>query len=117
MKLAISRLNHLIEFGVSGAIDSDTIGGSKPDFKSQIKLHCAIYQRSQNQQYALVGTDLENTIVVAVRSQYHVDQSLLAKLDGDETVYRIVTISRDESHSMAKYDLITLKAVDYGGVA
>ena len=113
MKLPVSRLNHLIEFGATEAVDSDTIGGTKPKFVSRQKLHCAIYQRSQNQQYALVGTDLENTIVVAVRSQYHVDQQLMARLDGDEnTTYRIVTISRDESHTMARYDLITLKVID-----
>lgn len=113
MKLPISRLNHLIEFGATGAVDSDAIGGTKAKFVSSQKLHCAIYQRSQNQQYALVGTDLENTIVVAVRSQYHVDQQLMAQLDGNtDTTYRIVTISRDVSHSMARYDLITLKATD-----
>lgn len=113
MKLPISRLNHLIEFGVAEPVDSDTVGGSKPNFQPHQKLHCAIYQRSQNQQYQLVGTDLENTIVVAVRSQYHVDQQSIARLDGNEsTTYRIVTISRDESHTMARYDLITLKATE-----
>lgn len=113
MKLPVSRLNHLIEFGVTESVDSDTIGGSRPRFQPQLKLHCAIYQRSQNQLYQLVGTDLENTIVVAIRSQYHVDKSSMAQLDGDvETTYRIVTISRDESHSLARYDLITLKAID-----
>ena len=115
MRLAISRLNHLIEFGVTEPVDSDAIGGTKPTFKPQMTLHCAIYQRSQNQQYALVGTDLENTIVVAVRSQYKVDETLMAKLDGNDTVYRIVTISRDESHSMTRYDLITLRNVNDGG--
>lgn len=113
MKLPVSRLNHLIEFGVSESVDSDTIGGSRSQFRPRQKLHCAIYQRSQNQQYQLVGTDLENTIVVAVRSQYRVDQSSVAQLDEDtKTTYRIVTISRDESHSMARYDLVTLKAID-----
>ncbi len=117
MKLPISRLNHLIEFGTTEPVDSDTIGGSQATFKPQQKLHCAIYQRSQNQQYALVGTDLENTIVVAVRSQYRVDKSLMAKLDDKDTVYRIVTISRDESHSLTRYDLITLRDINDDGGA
>lgn len=117
MKLPISRLNHLIEFGVAEPVDSDTIGGSRPVFRPQQTLHCAFYQRSQNQQYALVGTDLEDTIVVAVRSQYRVNDQMLAQLDGDDSItYQIVTISRDESHAVTRYDLITLKDVNGGGI-
>lgn len=115
MKLAISRLNHLIEFGVSEVTDTDTIEGSTQTFVAKRKLHCAFFQRSQNQQLSLIGTKLEDTIVVAVRSQYRVDQQMLAQLDGNKDVtYRIVTISRDDSHSMQRYDLITLKDITKG---
>ena len=85
MKMAISRLNHLIDLGVSELIDTDTIEGSTAQFASKRQLHCAFYQRSQNQQYELLGTKLEDTIVVAVRSQYRVDKSMLAQLDGDQS--------------------------------
>lgn len=115
MKMAVSRLNHLIDLGVSELVDTDTIEGSTAQFVSKRQLHCAFYQRSQNQQYELLGTKLEDTIVVAVRSQYRVDKSMLAQLDGDQsTTYRIVTISRDESHSLNRYDLLTLKDVAKG---
>lgn len=117
MKLAISRLNHLIEFGVSEEIDTDTIEGSTPQFVPKRKLHCAFYQRSQNQQLSILGTKLEDTIVVAVRSQYRVDDQMLAQLDGNKDVtYKILTISRDDSHSMHRFDLITLKDVSKVGV-
>lgn len=115
MRLAISRLNHLIELGVSEAVDSDTIEGSTPTFTVKQKLHCAFYQRSQQQQLSILGTKLEDTITVAVRSQYKVDKSMLARLDGEDTIYKIVTISRDDSHSMHRFDLVTLKDVNKEG--
>lgn len=115
MKMAVSRLNHLIDLGVSELVGTDTIEGSIAQFVSKRQLHCAFYQRSQNQQYALLGTKLEDTIVVAVRSQYRVDKSMLAQLDGDQsTTYRIVTISRDDSHFLNHYDLLTLQDVAKG---
>lgn len=111
MKLPVSRLNHLIEFGVTETVATDTLEGSKEGFVSHQKLHCAIYQRSQTQQYQLLETKLEGTIVVAIRSQYRVDDTLLAKLDGGKTLYKIVAISRGEEHSPLRYDLVTLKDV------
>lgn len=93
-------------------VDTDTIEGSIPQFVVKQTLHCAFYQRSQNQQYALLGTKLEDTIVVAVRSQYHVDKKMKARLDDDkDKIYRIVTISRDDSHDLRRYDLLTLQAI------
>lgn len=118
MKLAVNRLNHLIEFGVSETIDTDTIEGSTQQFVAKRKLHCAFYQRSQSQQLSILGTKLEDTIVVAVRSQYKVDQQMLAQIDGNTDVtYKIVTISRDDSHSMHRFDLITLKDVTKEGAS
>lgn len=111
MKIPVSRLNHLIEFGVPDTVDTDTLEGSKEGFVPKQTLHFAYYQRSQTQQYQLLSTKLEGTIVVAVRSQYHVDDQLFAKIKGDDTTYKIVAISRDESHSPLGYDLITLKDV------
>ncbi|KRM81968.1 hypothetical protein FC35_GL001633 [Limosilactobacillus coleohominis DSM 14060] len=96
-------------------IDTDTIDGYTVQFVSKEQLHCAFYQRSQSQQYSLLGTKLEDTIVVAVRSQYKVDKKMLAQIDGNNDVtYRIITMSRDDSHSLQRYDLITLKDVTKG---
>lgn len=115
MRLAISRLNHLIDFGVPEQVETDTIDGSTSKFVSKQQLHCAFYQRSQSQQYSLLGTKLEDTIVVAIRSQYHVDKTMQAQIDGnDDVTYRIIAISRDDSHSLQRYDLITLKDITKG---
>lgn len=115
VRLPVSRLNHLIELGVTETVPTDTLEGSKETFVSKQKLHCAIYQRSQTQQYQLLGTKLEGTIVVVIRSQYHVDNQLLAKLDGEKKLYKIVAISRGESYSPIRYDLVTLKDIEKVG--
>ena len=115
MRLPISRFNHLIEFGVTDTVPTDTLEGSKEAFVPKQKLHCAFYQRSLTQQYQLLGTKLSVTIVVAVRSQYHVKDDQLARIDGDPTVYKIVTISRDDSHTPIRYDLITLQDIEKVG--
>ena len=115
MRLPISRLNHLIEFGVTDTVPTDTLEGSKEVFVTKQKLHCAFYQRSLTQQYQLLGTKLSGTIVVAIRSQYRVDNQLLAKLDCEEKLYKIVAISRGESHSPIRYDLLTLKDIEKVG--
>lgn len=115
MKLPISRLNHIIELGTVSTVPSRTLGGSKQKFVPTQTLHCAIYQRSQTQQYALIGTTLEDTTVIAVRSQYRVDKQLKVRLDGK--LYNIVTISRDENHSTIQYDLLTLKEIKKAGAS
>lgn len=117
MRMPISRLNHLIEFGVTETVDTDTLEGSVEKFVPKQKLHFAYYQRSQTQQYQLFGTDLQNTIVIVVRSQCHVDDTQLARIKGDETTYKVMSISRGEAHSPINYDLITLKDVKKVGVA
>ncbi len=110
MKIAISQLRHIVELGTMESEWSDSIDGSSPKFVSQRKIHCAYYQRSQTQQYSLIGTALEGTIVIAVRSQYKIDNSMLARLDGDNNItYKIVAISRGVGHTTRNYDLLTLK--------
>lgn len=115
MKLPISRLNHIIELGTVSTVPSRTLGGSRQKFVPTQTLHCAIYQRSQSQQYALVGTALADTTVVAVRSQYRVDKQLKVRFKDDSTVYDILTISRDESHTTTRYDLLTLRDTKKAG--
>lgn len=51
MKLAISRLNKIVEFGKPHTTQTRTIEGSKTEFNVVKTLHCAIYQRTLAQQY------------------------------------------------------------------
>lgn len=114
MRLAISRLNKIIELGKMQTISTRTIQGSKAEFVPSRTLHCTIYQRTQSQQYQLLGTNLEGTIVIAVRSQHQVDDVMRVRFKGEKTVYKIVAISRDQSHNLPRYDLLTLQAVEKG---
>lgn len=36
------------------------------------------------------------------------------RFKGEKTVYKIVAISRDQSHNLPRYDLLTLQAVEKG---
>lgn len=115
MRLAISRLNKIIELGKMQTISTRTIQGSKAKFVPSRTLHCAIYQRTQNQQYQLLGTKLEGTIVIAVRSQYQVDDVMRVRFKGEKTIYKIAAISRDQSHNLPRYDLLTLQMISKVG--
>lgn len=110
MKLQISRLNHIGQFGSMQSETAMTISGTKQHFVPKQEVHYANYQRSLTQQYQLQGTELAGTIVIAVRSQNKVaDDFTHAKLE--DGLYRVVSISRDMSHSLTRYDLITLRKV------
>lgn len=117
MRVAVSRFNHLIDFGTTETVPADTLEGSTEKFISQQTLHFAYYQRSQTQQFQLVGTKLQDTITIIVRSKYHVSDKTLAKIHGDDTTYKILTITRGEQHSPINYDLITLQDVSKIGDA
>lgn len=110
-KRLILRTGDRLDFGTTKTVPTDTLEGSQEEFVAQRTLHFAYYQRSQTQQYQLLGTKLEGTTVIAVRSKYHVDKTQLARIHGDSTLYRIVTISRDESNSPIRFDLITLQDI------
>lgn len=117
MRMAISRLNHLIDFGVTETVPTDTLEGSEEKFVPQQTLHFAYYQLSITQRFQLANAQLANSTIVAVRKQYHVSEKLLAKIHGDDALYKIVSISRDESHSPIGYDLITLQNIKEVGNA
>ncbi|MCT2875863.1 head-tail adaptor protein [Limosilactobacillus fermentum] len=108
MKIPLYRFNKIIEFGKPKTVPSRTIEGSRVEFQVTKTVHGALYQRTQTQQYQLVGTDLEKTIVVAVRAENNVDDSLLARFKGETQLYRVANVSKDESNDFPHYDLVTL---------
>ena len=76
-------------------------------FALTISLHCALYNRSITQSYQILGTSLEDTIVVAIRSTNELSKQLLASY-GD-VVYQIIDVSKDSTGKPVAYDLLTLK--------
>ncbi|KRM62101.1 putative phage head-tail adaptor [Paucilactobacillus vaccinostercus DSM 20634] len=76
---------------------------------AQFSKHYADYQRTQTQNYQVNGTDLANTIIIAIRSTDKVDKALKAQFKNSEDVYDIVDISKGTTGKPIDYDLVTLK--------
>lgn len=111
MRLRFERLTNQVIFGTSKTIQTDTIEGSKEEFVPVKKSYCAFYQLTQNQTYRLIGMKIEGTIVIAVRSRYHASRFQLAKIVGDDTLYKVIAISRGDPHLPNEFDLITLQDI------
>lgn len=108
MKMAMHRLNHRISFGTVKSVENDMTGDYDTEFVPDVRVHCAMYQRTETQKVQIVGTDLADTIIVVIRSR-KLNKKLKAQLSNDETVYAITDISQDASGLPIGYDLITLK--------
>lgn len=110
MKIATQRLNKKVEFGdmIAGVNVNPNTGEPILEFKMDFNLRAGIYSRSQSQQIALSGTDLEDTLVLIIRHNTKVSKKMKVKIDTD--LYQIVSISFDDSLPNS-YDLITIKQV------
>ena len=108
MQMAIHRLNHKISFGTIKSTENDMTGDYDTEFVPEMMVHCAMYQRSVEQRYNLLGTNLEGTIVVAIRSR-KLSKKIKAQFANDDDLYSIVDISNDASGLPVGYDLITLE--------
>lgn len=115
MRLNFERMTSRAKFGTVQTIPTDTLEGSKEVFVPQRTLYFAFYQRTQKQEYELLGTKLEDSIVIAVRSQCHVDNSLLVKIPNDDAIYKVVAITRGNPRVPSEFDLITLLSTEKVG--
>ena len=117
MKIATNRLNKKIEFGNYVSVPNDATGDYDSDFVSEFTVHCAQYQRTQTQQYQLLGTEFEDTITVAVRSNQKISKKVKAHFVGDDEdlIYSIRSISQDASGLPIGYDLVMLKQYQKSG--
>ena len=107
MKITLNRFNHKISFGTIKTVENNNTGDYDESFVPTTTLHCALYNRSIAQSYQILGTSLEDTIVVVIRSANKVNKQLLASYD--DTVYQIVDVSKDSTGNPVAYDLLTLK--------
>lgn len=75
-------------------------------------LHFKQQKRTLTQQYLLVGTRLDNSLVIITR---HDDRNIAqqqARIDG--TVYDIADVSPDDSNNAIRYDYLTLLKITKG---
>ncbi|UVF14241.1 phage head closure protein [Limosilactobacillus fermentum] len=105
------QMRYTAEFGSFNTVDND-MGIPMPTFVSQFKLHYARVSQTISQKYDALGTDFENTQILAVRHDKRLTDKLAVRIDGK--VYSIVDLSaRDDTY--LSYDLITIKRYKAGG--
>lgn len=99
------QMRHTAEFGTFTTKENG-MGLAIPTFTSQFKLHYARVSQTINQKYQALGTEYENTQILAVRHDKRLSDQLACKIG--KQVYSIVDLSvRDESY--LSYDLVTIK--------
>lgn len=105
------QMRYTADFGSFNTVDND-MGIPMPTFVSQFKLHYARVSQTISQKYDALGTDFENTQILAVRHDKRLTDKLAVQIDGK--VYSIVDFSvRDDTY--LSYDLITIKRYKAGG--
>ena len=105
------QMRYTAEFGSFNTVDND-MGIPMPTFVSQFKLHYARVSQTISQKYEALGTEFENTQILAVRHDKRMTDKLAVRIDGK--VYSIVDLSaRDDTY--LSYDLITIKRYKAGG--
>lgn len=106
-----SRLNKMIEFGTVHSIENAN-GIDVPTFVSldpPMNVHCAIWKRTINQAYSLLGTEKQDNTTVIIRHNININNALHAKINNVE--YEIIDIISDETSNIIKYDVVILKKV------
>ena len=99
------QMRYTANFGTFSDVDNG-MGIPMPIFVSQFKLHYARVSQTINQKYQALGTEYENTQILAVRHDKRLSDQLACKIG--KQVYSIVDLSvRDESY--LSYDLVTIK--------
>lgn len=86
---------------------------TKPVIK--FKMHYRQVNRTLNQQYSLLGTSLEDTILIAIRETKQLDLSKKWIVIIDNKKYDIVHATTDGKASVIKYVFLTLKVSDDHG--
>ncbi|MEF7475263.1 phage head closure protein [Pediococcus pentosaceus] len=114
MKLKPSDFNHKITFRKTDDELDKSGNFYTPTIVSELSLWCAPRTRTLNQQYQIMKTELEDTIIVVIRHNPKVNESYEVKYQNEN--YDIVSISTDDTNKTFAYDFVTLKKVKKAGV-
>lgn len=109
MKLKPSDLNQRIQIGTTKDVLDESGNFYSPQFLPELTLWCAPRTRTLTQQYQIMKTELEDTILVVIRHNPKVNDGYVAKYRGE--LYDIVAVSDDESNQLITYDIITLRKI------
>ncbi|WP_261805679.1 phage head closure protein [Lapidilactobacillus luobeiensis] len=103
-----SEFSHIAEFGHSKSASNNN-GVNLPTFVADYKLHYAQQKRTFNQQYMIVGTQYEDTVVIITR--HDARNELVARVRVKGLLYSVLACSVDDSNEAIRYDYLTLKRV------
>lgn len=105
------QLNKIAQFGVTESHEN-AAGVNVSVFVPKMKLHYARVKHSITQRYLAEGTDLSDTIDIAVRHNASVEDMQQVMIDN--VAYNIQEVSPDDMMYIA-YDFVTIRKVKRGG--
>ncbi|WP_444752416.1 phage head closure protein [Pediococcus pentosaceus] len=114
MKFKPSDFNHRIVFGKTKDELDESGNFYVTTLVPELSLWCAPRTRTLNQQYQIMKTELEDTIIVVVRHNPKINESYEVEYQNEN--YDIVSISTDDTNKTFAYDFVTLKKVKKAGV-
>lgn len=104
-----SDLNRQVDFTTTKTVISPVNGSPSKKPVTLFTKWGAIRRRNLTQQYVVIGTTVEDSIVIGVAHDSRITKALGVTLAGVN--YQILDISPDETNNYLTYDLITIKQV------
>lgn len=101
------QFNKVANFGSMQSVQNPKTGMRVQQFVKEFSLHYMTKNRTLNQQYATLGTSLENTIVIIINHSKLIQENQLVQL-ADGKTYRVINLSVDDSTQVTRYDYLTL---------
>lgn len=101
------QFNKVANFGSMQSVQNPKTGMRVQKFVKEFSLHYMTKNRTLNQQYATLGTSLENTIVIIINHSKLIQENQLVQL-ADGKTYRVINLSIDDSTQVTRYDYLTL---------
>lgn len=101
------QFNKVANFGSMQSVQNPKTGMRVQQFVKEFSLHYMVKNRTLNQQYATLGTSLENTIVIVINHSKLIQENQLVQL-ADGKTYRVINLSIDDSTQVTRYDYLTL---------
>lgn len=104
-----SELNKQVDFTTIKTVTSPVNGSQVKKPVTIFTKWGAIRRRNLTQQYSVIGTTIEDSIVIGVAHDSRITKTLGVTLAGVN--YQILDVSPDETNNYLTYDLITIKKV------
>lgn len=101
--------NKKADFGTTKSLTNEFTGVSESTFVKQFTLHVYPQKRSLDMQYRSIGTNYQDARTLVIHHNKRVTDSLRVKYEGE--IYKIISISPDDSANYQTYDFLTLQNI------